>query len=171
MSATGFRHNGPRARFDHHRRLGPFPSTRDDPERGTLYAAFELSCSVAECFGDSGVVTASGNRLAVLRPRQSLRLLDLRRDGAIKAGTIAAVCADGDRKVTQDWARHWYEHPDLGDLHGLIYPSTTTSQDCIALWERAKGRLEVVYDWSLDESDVLGELVVIADALDLVVEI
>jgi RES domain len=149
MSATGFRHNGPRARFDHHRRLGPFPSTRDDPERGILYAAFELSCSVAECFGDSGVVTASGNRLAVLRPRQSLRLLDLRRDGAC----------------------HWYEHSDLGDLHGLIYPSATTSQDCIALWERAKGRLEVVYDWSLDESDVLGELVVIADALDLVVEI
>jgi hypothetical protein len=147
-TATSLRHNGPRARFDHHRRPAPFPATADDPERGILYAAPSFACCVLECFGDDYVVDPSGARLAVLETTVEIRLLDLRGGGALSAGTVAAINQDGDREVTQDWARWWYEYGGLADIHGLLF-------------------FEPVFDEPLVAPEVYAELLVVADELDL----
>lgn len=167
VTATSYRHNGPRARFDHHRRPGPFPETAEDSDRGIFYCAPELDCCVFECFGDDYVIEPSGARLAVLNTREDLVLLDIRGAAAIDAGALAAINDDGDREVTQDWARWWYEHDDLQHVDGLLYAGAHNSSDAMAIFERADGRFESVYDKPLTTPEVLAELLVIADRFDI----
>jgi len=164
---TGFRRNGPRARFDHHLRPGPFPATWDDPNRGVFYAAESFECCVLECFGDDWGVETRGARLAVLEVRQELLLLDVRGRGANAAGTLAAINQDGDREVTQDWARWWYEAPEISDVHGLLFSGAHNAEDAIAVSERAAGRFTPVLDEPLDDPAVYAELLVAANQLDL----
>lgn len=167
VTATSFRFHGPSARFDQQRRPAPFPAADDDPERGIFYGAQDFECCVAECFGDDGVIDPTGAMLAVLKLARDLPLLDLRAGGAMKAGAVDAVAADGDRQVTQDWGRYWYEHPELTDLHGLVFSGSHTSQDAVAVWERADGSFEVLLDKPLDDPTVMPDLLVVARDLEL----
>ncbi|MGL6342806.1 MAG: RES family NAD+ phosphorylase, partial [Waterburya sp.] len=41
-TATSFRYNGPRGRFDHQSRVNGKPA--DDPHRGIIYAGYTLTC-------------------------------------------------------------------------------------------------------------------------------
>ena len=85
-SATGFRSYGPLLRFDHHRgREDGKPA--DDAERGIYYAAMTLSGCLVEVFGDTGVVDLGNHHVDSPILRRALRLLDLRRNGAMRAGT------------------------------------------------------------------------------------
>lgn len=170
VTGASFRTFGPVSRFDHQRRPAPFPAARDDPDRGIFYAAPEFECSLAEAFGDRWVVQTDDAWLAVLRLTSDLHLLDLRGKGAIHAGSVYAVTTDGDRAITQDWGRYWYEHPDFGSLDGLIYPGAHTGQDAIAVWERAAGKYRVRLDAPLDDSAVYAEVIVAADHLDMPVD-
>jgi hypothetical protein len=167
VTATSFRYNGPRNRFDQQRRPEPFPAAGDDPERGIFYAAPSLECCIVECFGDEYVIDTEGARLAVLATNAELRLLDIRKDGAIAAGTLAAVNQDGARDVTQDWGRYWYEHNQFEALHGLLFAGAHNDEDALALWERAGGSFEPVLDLPLADPAVLRELVVIAHRLEM----
>lgn len=166
-TAMSFRRNGPRARFDHHRRPGPYPAAADDPDRGIFYAASTLECCVVECFGDDFVVDLTGARLAVLELQQPLRVLDLRGQAAIQAGTLAAINQDGGRQASQDWARYWYEHRDLGDVEGLIFAGAHNGEVAWAVSERAHRKFAIVVDCDAADDDVRAEILVIANDLGM----
>ena len=167
VTATSFRFNGPRNRFDHHRRPGPFPAVDDDPDRGIFYAAPSFECCLVECFGDQFVVDPNGARVTVLRTTAELQVLDLRKEGAVHAGTLAAINQDGEREITQEWARYWYEHPELRELDGLLFAGAHNDEDALAIWERAAGKFDPILDAPLTDAAVLRELIVIANALDM----
>ncbi len=166
-TATSFRHNGPRARFDHQRRPGPFPDAADDKARGIFYCAPSFECCILECFGDDYLIDPTGAWLTVLETIGDLRVLDIRGPAAVNAGTLAAINQDGDREVTQDWARWWYEHQKLGVTEGLLFSGAHNDEDALAVFERASGRFTPVFDQPLDAPEVLAELIVVADQLEL----
>ena len=141
-TATGFRSYGPLLRFDHHRgREDEKPG--DDAERGIYYAAVILSGCLVEIFGDTGMVDLHRHHVASPILRRDLRLLDLRHNGAMRAGTKAAIAKVADRSLSQAWSRHFYETPEVySDLDGVVYLNAHNDEEAIALYERASDALE-----------------------------
>lgn len=139
-SYPGFRFYGPLGqRFDHHEPVDP---PRDGP-RGIYYGAPTLACCVAEVFGDRGFVQIGHEWLSIIQIGRDLRLLDLRRDGATRAGTVHALSSVRDRVLTQSWAWFFYEHPETyGSIDGLLYPAAHNGADAVALYERAMDAIE-----------------------------
>ncbi len=151
-SATRFRYVGPFKRFDHHVDLGA--SRRLTPQdRGIIYAALELTGALVEVFGSRGGGESHALRYCGVRTERPLRLLDLRGNGALRAGTILGVCAQS-HKLAQEWSRCFYEHPDIyGRLEGLIYPNAHNGEASIALYERADTALQPVPAWDFELRD------------------
>ena len=150
-------------RFDHH----------DGAERrGIYYAAPSLESCVVEVFGDLGVVEFGTCRVARATLQRELVLLDLRRRGAMRAGTVAAV-ASGDHGRSQEWSRYFYEQRDIYEsLDGLLYANAHNGADAVALYERAEDALVCPpeNDWPLDDPVVETELRWIAHANNLIVD-
>lgn len=171
-TAIGFRSYGPLLRFDHHRgREDREP--RNDVERGIYYAAMTLSGCLVEIFGDTGVVDLHRHHVASPILRRDLRLLDLRRNGAMRAGTKAAIAKVPDRRVSQAWSRHFYETPDTySDLDGVIYLNAHNDEDAIALYERASDALECPTEriMTLDDEALRAAVLEAADDNRLVVD-
>jgi hypothetical protein len=145
--ALTFRYNGPRARFDHHRGEGPNRSPADDPDRAVYYGAWSadlsiaLSSCLAEVFGDTRVVELGNFHVAMPLVIQSLRLLDLRGRGAMRAGTVAAI-AKCDHRQSQPWSRYFYETDSAyGFVDGLIYHNAHNDEPAVMLYERARAAL------------------------------
>lgn len=141
-TALGFRAEGPLSRFDHQRPEREGSPLAPDAGRGTWYAGRTLSAALAEFFGSanpSRIVDLGGPyQVALVRLRHSLRLLDLRKEGAMRAGTVHAVCATPDRALAQAWARYFYDQAVVyGDIDGILYPSAHNEEACVALFERA----------------------------------
>lgn len=134
-----------------------------------MYAAPTMLCCVGEFFGDTGSITLTGIRLARLRVVEPLTLLDLRGPAATGAGTIPAIAAITQRATTQAWARWWYEHPQLRTTEGLIFASSHTGEDAIALWERARGKVNCPRGrhWPLADPLLADDLQVAAHRLHL----
>lgn len=135
-----FRHNGPRLRFDHHRgtKVRRHLEPTHDPDRGIYYAAFELSCAVAEVFGDERVIERGTFEVVELTMRDDLHVLDLRGNAAIRAGTMHAIGQIERRSKTWAWSRYFYDHPEIyGNVDGVIYEAAHNGKDAIALYERA----------------------------------
>src|SRR5215211_5473701 len=142
MTATGFRWYGPLMRFDHHRE-GHDREPVDDPERGVYYAATTLSGCPVEVFGDTGVVELGRHHVALPVLERDLCLLDLRVNGAMRAGTKAAVAKVAERDISQAWARHFYETVGVyGHVDGLIYLNAHNDEDAVVLCERAISALK-----------------------------
>jgi hypothetical protein len=73
---------------------------------------------------------------------RALSMLDLRLDGAVRAGSVHALCGTEDRALSQAWGRYFYEHPSTySAIDGLIFPSAHNGENCIALFERAADAL------------------------------
>jgi hypothetical protein len=128
-----------------------------------------LLCCAGEFFAETGEITLPGVRLALLTVQEPLRLLDLRGTAANGAGTIPAISAVTQRATTHAWARWWYEHPQLTDVDGLIYPASGSGEDAMALWERARGKVVCRrnHHWPLDHPDLDNELQVASHRLRL----
>lgn len=159
-----FRYAGPILRFDHHR-----VGSRD---RGIYYAAPTLDGCVVEVFGDVGTVAFGGRRVANPVVTEELVLLDLRRSGAMRAGTVVGISA-ADHQLSQEWSRYWYEHPGIyGDIHGLVYPNAHNGMDALALYERATDALDCppTHDWPLDDTPIEIALREIAHRNNLIVD-
>lgn len=141
-TATGFRSYGPLLRFDHHReRVDGQPG--HDGERGIYYAATTLPGCLVEIFGDTGVVDLHRHHVASPILKRDLCLLDLRRNGAMKAGTKVAIAKVADRSLSQAWSRHFYEKTQVyGDVDGLIYLNAHNDDEAVALYERAADALD-----------------------------
>jgi hypothetical protein len=135
---------GPIERFDHHRTVPPSVlfdaagALYQDPERALLYAGKTLSCCLVEVFGATRIVSPTPWHVAVLRSSRPLDLLDLRGSGAMRAGTVAALCKTPERALSQQWSRYVYEHPDLyGAVDGLLYLGAYNDEEAFAIFERA----------------------------------
>src|SRR5579862_7802755 len=138
-----FNFNGPRSRFDHHRPAAPGSSSpyADDPDRGVYYAAFTLSCCLAEVFGDYRLIDRPRLNIAYPKVTRSLNLLDLCGNGAMRAGSVAALCGTADRQMSQVWARYFYEDPVFRACDGLRYHSAHNNESVVLLFERARNAL------------------------------
>jgi hypothetical protein len=167
-TAAGFRVWGPHNRFDHQ---PPGPDGHPTVCRGreVLYGARTLLCCVGEFFTETGEITLPGVRLAHLTVKERLRLLNLRGTAANGAGTIPAISAVTQRSTTQAWARWWYEHPQLTDIDGLIYPASGSGEDAVVLWERARGKVVCRrnHHWPLDHPSLDDELQIVSHRLRL----
>lgn len=153
QTPTGFRAAGPIERFDHHNK---------NCSHGILYVAHSLSCCLAECFGDTGLIEFEGRRLALLLTLRPLRLLDLRRNGAMRAGSVAALASCADRTISQAWSRHFYQ--TYPEIDGLIYSSAHNEEAALALYERADQAIRCELDLPLVHRSLRGRI--IAAALD-----
>lgn len=146
-TALTFRANGPRMRFDHHRGRGPDRAPDDDPDRAVSYAAWSpvvteaLSSCFVEVFGDTGLVAFANLEVAMPTTVRLLELLDLRDNGAMCAGTVAAV-AKCEHRFSQPWARYFYEsEAEYGAVDGLIYRNAHNDEQAVVLFERARDAL------------------------------
>jgi hypothetical protein len=158
------RRGGPRLRFDHH--LDPEHNLEDET-RGIHYSARSLEGCLVEVFGDDGLIATQDRRLGALRVGRSLRLLDLRGEGAWKAGATQAICSCPSRAISQEWARYFYETEPK--LDGLIYGNAHNGADAIALFERADGALSLEHDLALADPRLGTRLLAAAAVLQLMV--
>jgi hypothetical protein len=99
-TASSFRYNGPRSRFDHQLRVNGKPA--DSPNRGIIYAGYTLSCCLVEIFGDEDLITIDRHELATIELKRSIRLLDLRGEGCWNAGLNATIANNDRRTLTQE---------------------------------------------------------------------
>lgn len=167
--ALGFNFTGPYGRFDHHR--GSLRSPSKDPERGVYYASpvidstkitDALSGSIAEVFGDRGddkTRTMAGmheKKLCLVETTRKLKLLDLRVDGAMKVGTIAAMpTGNTDRQVTQKWSRYFYENETVfSRIDGIVYANCHNQKPSVVLYERAEKAIKCVQDLPLNHPNL-----------------
>ncbi|WP_232756577.1 RES domain-containing protein, partial [Vulcanococcus limneticus] len=149
-TACGFRCMGPFSRFDHHQQGEP---------RSILYCAQSLSCCVVECFGDTGVIESQGRRLAFLSTTRALTLLDLQGNGAMLAGSVAALAATADRKLSQAWSCYFYE---TLPVDGILYSNAHNGEPAIALYERAEPAIQCLEDHPLGDPRLRGHLLQVA---------
>jgi hypothetical protein len=139
--ATTFRYYGPINRFDH-QRLPPSGNRAEDLERGISYAGLTLSCCLVECFGDTGVIEIKGQQIGRIQLMRDLTLLDLRANGAMRAGSVAALAKVADLHLSQDWSRYFYEQTDLyRQIDGISFLNAHNDEEAIALYERAQSAL------------------------------
>lgn len=146
-TALSFRSYGPLRRFDHHRGNGPARDPADDPDRGISYAGGShetddgLSCCLAEIFGDTGIVAFEEWHVAAPLLVRDLHLLDVRKNRAMRAGTVRAIDAC-EHRSSQPWARFFYEQESLYTrLDGIVYANAHNGDTAIALYERAQDAL------------------------------
>lgn len=141
-TAISFRYNGPRQRFDHHEGVGTRPKRgpADDPHRGIWYGALNLTCCVAEVFGQRRRITPGDCEVAIVTLVRDLTLIDLV-DHPMKAGTIAAIAQTEHHFKSQDWARGIYQYPGLEHVDGIYYRAAYTNHLAVALFERAQSAL------------------------------
>lgn len=111
--ALTFRHYGPFNRFDH-QRASASGTPQTDVERGIYYAGFTLSCCVVEVFGDHGAIEIRDDEwVARVTLQRDLRLLELSQNGAMRAGSVAALAKVADRALSQEWSRYFYEQTSV----------------------------------------------------------
>jgi hypothetical protein len=168
-TAIGFRSYGPVSRFDHHSSNEP----SEDSRRRIIYAGFSLSCCIVEYFGDGEIINMENIRLAIIYLNKELKLLDLRGKAAMAAGTVTAISAITQRKITQAWGRYFYEHLELYDrVDGLIFSGAHNGEDAIALYERAEAIISSskVKEIDLKSETLRSTILKIADEHSLEVE-
>lgn len=101
--------------------------------------------------------------LASIRLKDPLRLVDLTGDGGLRMGVPSDVVGSSDQTLAQQWSAAFHAHPFQPD--GVYFPSRLNEERCIALYDRAIGKLEAVATPRLVECDV--ELAAILDELDI----
>jgi len=171
-TATSFRYFGPRFRFDHHR----FPQNEpaEDSDRGVYYAGFTLSCCVVEVFGDTRLIECGDKRIAIVRLKREVKLLDLRGNGAMRAGSVAALGKVPDHSLSQAWSRYFYDTAEkYPTVDGLLWYNAHNDEEAIMLYERSKDALECPEGWHirLDDRVLQGKLDHIANENGLTWEI
>ncbi len=148
-SALSFRYWGPLHRFDHQRGNPPRSDYKarkcqpcEDRERGICYVAPKFSSCLVEVFGDipEAAEITEEHLFAILTAKRDLKLLDIRNNGAMRAGANDATLAKTNRRiVTQAWSRLFYEYEaKYPEIYGIIYGNAHNNEDAIAFYERGK---------------------------------
>lgn len=103
--------------------------------------------------------------LASIRAVEVLRLVDLTGDGPLRAGVPSDVVGARDQKQARRWSAAFHGHPDRPD--GVLYPSRLNEERCVALYDRAVAKLEVVASPRL--LDCRAELAAILEDLEIAI--
>jgi hypothetical protein len=94
-------------------------------------------------FGDTGIIEIDRQQVGIVELSQSIKLLELRGSGAMKAGSVSALSSVPDRELSQAWSRYFYENPALYDeIDGIIFSNAHNQDTAIALYERAESKLQ-----------------------------
>ncbi len=134
--------------WDTFRYAGPLPHARFDPhtpaaqggpsvtrDHGVLYFSLSVRTCLAEVYQATSTVdrTTRAPRLVVLRPRRTLRLLDLSGLWPTRAGASQAI-SNGPKERTQAWARTI--RAAYPELDGLWYRSSMNAgKPSLCLWD------------------------------------
>jgi hypothetical protein len=159
-TALTFRSYGPILRFDHHAGQGKERKPCLDAGRGIYYAADRLSCCIVEVFGGWGKIAdpftvIADYHLASPILTRDLEVLDLRGTSAMKAVTKSAIAKTRDRRLSQAWARYFYENPEAyAEVDGLLYYNAHNDEEALVLFERAQDALECTPDRVFSLNDV-----------------
>ena len=106
------------------------------------YAARALSSCIVEVFGDTRIVEFGEWHVASPSLNRSLTLLDLRGNGSMQVGSVAALSKIADYPIAQAWSRYFYDNPAIfRRLDGLLYLNAHNDAEALALYERASGAL------------------------------
>ncbi|MEU5694487.1 RES family NAD+ phosphorylase [Actinosynnema sp. NPDC020468] len=137
---NSFRYTGPlpHARFDT-QVAAPDGSFVHDPDQGVLYFGLTVRTSVAEVFQATSVVDRRTRApfMVVLRPRRTLRLLDLSGLWPTRVGASQEI-SSGPKHLTQAWARAI--RAAYPELDGLWYRSSMDSgAPAVCLWDPPGG--------------------------------
>jgi hypothetical protein len=168
-TAISFRNYGAISRFDHHQSQN---KPQMDSERSVIYAGFSLSCCLVEVFGDAGVIETKNWQIANITLTQGLKLLDLKGEAAWNAGTVTAISATAQRKVSQAWSRYFYENVRLyGLIDGLIFNNAHNGEEAIVMYERAVEKIASaqIKVLALSNPALTESILEIANLLNLVV--
>jgi hypothetical protein len=111
------------------------------------------------------MICTGSRRLGSLLLKRNLRLLDLRAEGAWRAGATAATCSSPFHSDAQPWARYFYESDAY--LDGLLYPNAHNAAAAVALFERAEYALIAEHDLPLADPRLRPRLLAAAEALNL----
>jgi len=156
------------------------PSRFSDPRRrvvknrfGVLYLGNTLKVCFLEAIlrdqrngviGDY-VIRESGlrsRRYALVELISQLNLVDLRGDGCVRMGIPSDVPRSTNQALARRWSLAFYQHPSQPD--GIIYPSRLNEDTCVAIYDRAVGKLREVSSAPLIEApgfaEVLDDLLV-----------
>lgn len=123
-----------------------------DPEigAGDRFGVVYFGSSLKVCFleailrdqGDGRVTSfpielaeLEGWTCAVVRPNETLNVIDLRGDNAIRMGIPSSVMRDRAHKAGQLWSRAIWSHDRAPD--GIIYDSRLNGETNIAVFDRA----------------------------------
>ncbi|GAA1269968.1 RES family NAD+ phosphorylase [Saccharothrix xinjiangensis] len=137
---NSFRYTGPlpHARFDT-QPPSPDGSLAHAHDQGVMYFGLSVRTSVAEVFQATSVVDRNTRSpfMVVLRPRRTLRLLDLAGLWPTRVGASQEI-SSGPKHLTQQWARAIRAaHPELD---GLWYRSSMDSgAPAVCLWDPPGG--------------------------------
>lgn len=137
---------------------GYAPSRFSDPRSpahpGTRFGVLYLGTSPIVCFAEAVLrdrrdgfhntfpldeTDITTRVYATLVNTASLRLVDLRGNGALRLGVPSNVLGARDQSLAQQWSVAFHDHQDRPD--GIIYPSRLNRETNLAIYDRAIGKL------------------------------
>ena len=131
----------------------PAPSRFSDPLGGysVLYATQSMRCAVWEGLTRDRFARRRRRMLAfrevepvvvvTLHTIEPLSLVDLRHDGPVRIGAPTAVTHDANHRAGQSLSAATYAN--VPDADGFVYQSRFTGHTCVAIFDRAIGKLAV----------------------------
>ncbi len=132
----------------------PAPSRFSDPKGryAVLYASDAVRCAFWETLGRNRFArrrrrelprTEAEARLVVsIASTEALALVDLRGDGPLRIGAPSAVAHDGNHAAGR--ALSAAVHAGVVEADGFLYPSRFTGDTCVAVFNRAFGKLTLL---------------------------
>ena len=132
----------------------PAPSRFSDPREryAVLYASEAVRCAFWETLGRNRFArrrrrelprTEVEARLVVsIQSTEPLALVDLRGDGPVRIGAPSAVAHDGNHAAGR--ALSAAVHAGVPEADGFLFPSRFTGDICVAVFDRAFGKLRVL---------------------------
>ena len=143
--------------------VGPGSSRFADPAAG--YAVLYAGESVAEALRETllrDAVSAAPRRtlprffieqsvLTRITTTEPLPMIDLRRDGVLRARVPTAVVRDRRHAAGQALSR--FVHAEIEEAAGFVYDSRFTASPCVAVFDRALDRVRASEAIALEEVD------------------
>ena len=132
----------------------PAPSRFGDPagEFSVLYAAADIATAFWEGFVRHRLTKRKRRKLSrseidtrlivTITATEPLNLVDLRDDAPIRIGAPTAITHDTNHAAGRAFSAEIYL--GLPEADGLLYESRFTGQACIAVYDRAIGKLEAI---------------------------
>ena len=129
----------------------PAPSRFSDPQAryAVLYAAETVRCAFWETLGRNRFARRRRRALPLAEAQSALvvsiscdaplALVDLRGDGPMRIGAPSAVAHDGNHAAGR--ALSGAVHGGVPEADGFVFASRFTGDGCVAIFERASGKL------------------------------